>query len=109
MINFVNKNPFWQWILSEEIGHLERLVADLKRLLDDAYPTDDELTDAVVLVNPVAEKFPTYALKGFVIDHPELGSKLVVTSPIVVQATDWVRTVNRLYLMSPDQPVGGPS
>ena len=70
MIEIVDNHPNFRALVEEEIGRLERLLFDLRRLLDDDYPRDDELNAAVILINPQPDLAHVPALKGFAAGHP---------------------------------------
>lgn len=83
-----------------EIEKLERLAADLRKLLAGNYPTADELRDAPKISSWLTTEFISPALAGMVTGHPKLpGNSGINTSPIAVSARDlgWVRTNSRYY------------
>jgi len=94
--------------IEAEIDRLHKLMMDLARLLDDRYPSGEDLASAVTLINSVPELAHLPALRGFAAGHPEIGNRPVMTSPVIVQGPGWARTSSRLYILARSDALGDP-
>jgi hypothetical protein len=83
-----------------EIEKLERLAADLRKLLAGNYPTANDLREAPKISSWLTTELNSPALAGMLSGHPKLpGNRGVTTSPIAVSARDlgWIGTNSRYY------------
>jgi hypothetical protein len=87
------------FVASTEIASLEKLVADLRRIVVGEAPSPDELASAPLLLDfqPTLRLVP--CLRGDVVGHPEFGNRNIFTSQLWAYSPrhHWCRTLSRFY------------
>jgi len=77
------------------------LAVDIARVGEGSGPTAEELAQAPLLENwTVALALSGPVLTGDVVNHPQLGSRKIATSPVWLLDPDslaWARTLSRFY------------
>jgi len=83
-----------------DVERIERLAVDLRALHEGRVPTPQDLVDAPTIDRwTIAATTGSPALLGHVFGHPMLGTREVLTSPVIVAAPDdgFARTISRYY------------
>ncbi|WP_051631366.1 DUF6634 family protein [Afifella pfennigii] len=83
-----------------DVERIGRLAVDLRALQEGRIPTPQDLVDAPTIDRwAIAATTGTPALVGHVFGHPMLGTREVLTSPVIVVAPNegFARTISRYY------------
>ena len=84
---------------AEDVERLERVVADLRRIIHGEAPTRGELRAAPLVDRWSLATLPVSCLTGELHDHPILAGPRVSSSEVFAWAPElgWARTLSRFY------------
>lgn len=93
------RNPAMATALRSEIASLERLVADLKAILDGTGPSDATLKSAPLIDDYTRTTRKVSCLSGLISGHPLGSTDLGRTSELIFFSPrqGWARTRSRFY------------